>query len=93
MTIRTNRRRFNQVALLNLLAAKTKGVIAAAPLSTWLPEAEESGYIPTPQGRLWYRINGKQHFASGKTPLICLHGGPGASHHYLLPLVMDILKD
>ena len=32
-------------------------------------------------------MNGNEHFAKGITPLIVIHGGPGFSHHYLLPLV------
>lgn len=32
----------------------------------------------------WYKVVGDLN--SGKTPLILLHGGPGACHEYLLPL-------
>lgn len=32
----------------------------------------------------WYKIFGD--FSSGRTPLVILHGGPGACHEYLLPL-------
>jgi len=40
------------------------------------------GYVHVPGGRLWYRIVG-----TGKgTPLLTLHGGPGAPHYYLKPL-------
>lgn len=53
-----------------------------------LPEPEETGFIPVPGGAVWYRINGRRHFARGKTALLCLHTGPGSSHHYLLPLTM-----
>ena len=87
MTVQLNRRKFTQVALVNLLTLNAGSILAADATSTWLPEPQEAGYIPTPQGRLWYRINGKEHIAKGKTPLVCLHGGPGASHHYLLPLL------
>ncbi|CCM06142.1 uncharacterized protein FIBRA_08392 [Fibroporia radiculosa] len=31
----------------------------------------------------WYKIVGDLH--SGATPLVTLHGGPGVSHHYMLP--------
>ncbi|KAK3172817.1 hypothetical protein OEA41_006142 [Lepraria neglecta] len=34
--------------------------------------------------RTWYRIIGD--LKSPSTPLITLHGGPGACHEYLLPL-------
>lgn len=44
------------------------------------PEAE--GYAAIPGGRIYWR-----RFGSGpKTPLLTLHGGPGAAHNYLLPL-------
>ena len=32
--------------------------------------------------KTWYRITGD--LASGRTPLVVLHGGPGAAHNYLL---------
>ena len=36
--------------------------------------------------RTWYRVTpGAEGLDSGKAPLICLHGGPGAGHDYLLP--------
>jgi proline-specific peptidase len=34
--------------------------------------------------RTWYRIIGD--LASGQTPLLALHGGPGSTHHYFGPL-------
>ena len=51
-------------------------------------DPEEAGLCPAPGGRIWYRVNGKAHFAAGKTPLLCIHGGPGLSHHYLLSLAV-----
>ena len=33
-------------------------------------------------GRTWYRVSGD----GGRTPLLCLHGGPGSTHHYFAPL-------
>ena len=42
----------------------------------------DEGYVDVPGGRIWYRI-----FASGtRTPLVLLHGGPGAPSYYLNPL-------
>ncbi len=41
------------------------------------------GVIPVPGGNVWYRIVGSG--AKG-TPLLMLHGGPGASSDYLEPL-------
>jgi proline-specific peptidase len=39
--------------------------------------------LPSPC-KTWYRIYGS--LATSATPLIILHGGPGACHEYLLPL-------
>lgn len=36
------------------------------------------GYVNVPGGKVWYRRIG-----SGGPPLLCLHGGPGFTHHYL----------
>lgn len=40
------------------------------------------GYIDVPGGRVWYRIVG----SGTATPLLVLHGGPGAPSYYLKPL-------
>ena len=40
------------------------------------------GYLEVPGGQVWYRIAG----SGTGTPLIVLHGGPGATSHYLKPL-------
>lgn len=39
------------------------------------------GYIPFRIYKTWYRMVG-DHDEPGKLPLICLHGGPGATHDY-----------
>jgi len=44
------------------------------------------GFAPFGQWRTWYRVTGD--VASGKPPLVALHGGPGCTHDYL-----DSLKD
>lgn len=41
------------------------------------------GHIPVPGGKVWYQIIAKN---KPGIPLLALHGGPGASHHYLKPL-------
>ncbi len=41
----------------------------------------KEGVVPFRGHKTWYRIVGDQE-ASGKLPLICLHGGPGATHDY-----------
>lgn len=71
--------------LLNL-AAVTRALAVPAP------EPIKAGFFPVRGGGAWYRLNGAQHFSAGKTPLIVIHGGPGFSHHYLLPIV-DLAED
>src|SRR6185295_8981682 len=46
---------------------------------------ESSGHIDVAGGRVWYRSNGDRHRA--RSPLLVIHGGPGAPHDYLLPLL------
>ncbi len=44
----------------------------------------EEGFVTFRGYRVWYRrVGGESH---GKVPLLCLHGGPGATHDYLEPL-------
>lgn len=45
------------------------------------------GYVDVPGGKVWYRIVG----SGTATPLLVLHGGPGAPSYYLKPL--DALAD
>ena len=45
----------------------------------------QEGYVPFRGYRTWYRIVGEQA-SPGKLPLLCLHGGPGATSYYLEPL-------
>jgi proline iminopeptidase len=45
----------------------------------------QEGYIPFCGYRTWYRIVGEQE-ETGKAQLVCLHGGPGATHDYFQPL-------
>ena len=62
------------------------GPVASEPTSAATPDPEIAGYVAVEGGRVWYRINGTEHFAEGKMPLLVIHGGPGFSHHYLLTL-------
>jgi len=49
------------------------------------PVATKEGYIPFLGYRTWHRVVGTRE-ESGRLPLLCLHGGPGAPHDYLEPL-------
>jgi proline-specific peptidase len=40
------------------------------------------GFVEWRAGRTWFRLTGE----SGRLPLLCLHGGPGSTHHYFAPL-------
>ena len=62
------------------------GQIAPGPAKAAAPDPEIAGYVAVEGGRVWYRINGIEHYAEGKVPLLVIHGGPGFSHHYLLTL-------
>ncbi len=42
------------------------------------------GYLPFAGHRTWYQITGTGE-EPGKYPLLCLHGGPGASWHHMAP--------
>lgn len=43
---------------------------------------DESGFVEVPNGKVWWnRVGG-----GSKTPMLMLHGGPGAGHNYLTPM-------
>jgi L-proline amide hydrolase len=47
----------------------------------------EEGFADFEGSQTWYRIDGELPAApDGPAPLVVLHGGPGATHDYLLPL-------
>lgn len=50
---------------------------------SWM-DPEIAGYVATESGRLWYRVNGT---GQGGAPIVGITGGPGMSHHYLMPLL------
>lgn len=52
-------------------------------MNTEIPVKE--GFCSFRGYNVWYRIVG-EHELPGKLPILCLHGGPGASHDYLEPL-------
>lgn len=45
---------------------------------------EREGWIEWRGHRTWYRVVGEAE--PGRDPLVCLHGGPGSSHHYFARL-------
>src|SRR5258707_15706025 len=51
-----------------------------APLA--IPRPTATGHAPFGAWQTWYRVTGD--LGSGATPLVVLHGGPGAAHNYTL---------
>src|SRR5690348_5330455 len=47
-----------------------------------VPEPTATGHAPFGSWQTWYRVTGD--LRSGATPLVVLHGGPGAAHNYTL---------
>jgi L-proline amide hydrolase len=45
---------------------------------------EREGWIEWSGHRTWFRVVGD--LGAGLDPLVCLHGGPGSTHHYFAPL-------
>lgn len=62
-------------------ASCAAATLAVPALSAGRAKASE-GYASVPGGRVWWRKIG----GGSKTPLLTLHGGPGAGHNYLTPL-------
>lgn len=53
----------------------------------------EEGYADFEDSRTWYAVQGELSTDSGApAPLVVLHGGPGATHDYLLALA-DLARD
>lgn len=73
-----------------IVGASFLGGFLAGRAATACSDPQRAGYIPVKGGRVWYRMNGSEHVDS--TPLLVIHGGPGFSHHYLLPLT-DLASD
>jgi L-proline amide hydrolase len=49
------------------------------------PLPANEGLIKFRGYNVWYRVVGERE-QPGRLPLVCLHGGPGATHDYLAPL-------
>ena len=52
--------------------------------STAIQGASMSEMMKWEHGNTWYRVVGD--LKNGKTPLMVLHGGPGAGHNYCIPI-------
>ena len=63
------------------IGAAAAALAAGASFSA-LGFPEQTGRAAVPGGTIWWKKVG----SGRKTPLLTLHGGPGAGHNYLLPL-------
>lgn len=54
-----------------------------------IPSPRANGYTTTTSVPLYWAAYGPE----GVSPLLVLHGGPGASHEYLLPQMLELAKD
>jgi proline iminopeptidase len=71
-------------AVLFALCTTTDQKNATSGVSITKTEGDtHEGYINVTGGRVWFRVVGAD---SPGTPLLVLHGGPGATHDYLEPL-------
>src|SRR5205807_8035356 len=59
--------------------------MAPAPI----PPPRESGFTATTTVPLYWVKYGRP----GESPLLVLHGGPGADHQYLLPQMLELARD
>lgn len=69
----------NKLGLLTITLALTTACQTDQPFGNIPSE----GYVTVEGGRIWYKITGKN---SSGTPMLVVHGGPGAPHDYLLNL-------
>lgn len=63
-----------------LLAAGAATALARPSFAT--TPAKNTGFVNVPGGKVYWRREG----SGSKTPLLLLHGGPGAGHNCLLPM-------
>lgn len=71
--------------ILSMIIAVSVVLLFAGCQKSGLTEGE--GYVEVTGGKVWYRIVG----SGSATPLLLLHGGPGASSSYFQPL--EVLSD
>lgn len=51
--------------------------------SRFFEHEKREGFIPFPEGNVWFCLEGKSVRKGGGIPLVVLHGGPGFPHDYL----------
>ncbi|MGA7306377.1 MAG: proline iminopeptidase-family hydrolase [Rhodothermales bacterium] len=70
----------SRITFASLMVVVLSGLLGACQADHGLSPGE--GYVDVPGGKVWYRIVG----SGTATPLLVLHGGPGAPSYYLKPL-------
>lgn len=70
-----------------ILGAAAAGLAAPALAATRVPVS--SGYLPVNDGRIFFKRYGRP----GKTPLVMLHGGPGAGYRYLEGMALALADE
>lgn len=65
------------------LFAISLAIISGCQSDHPMANVPEEGFVAVEGGKIWYHIAGKE---SSGIPLLILHGGPGATHDYLLNL-------
>jgi len=66
--------------------AAALGVLATLPIAAQPVYPQEEGYVDAKGVLIYYKSIGKG------APLVLLHGGPGASHDYLLPGLLPLVR-
>lgn len=80
----TRYRRFRASLLPKILVRFSQAILLLTMLQSCSAPGltEGEGYVDVTGGRVWYEVIG----SGPKTPIILLHGGPGATSEYLRPL-------
>lgn len=71
-----------RAALTGAAALVGMGLGGAPALAALSAIPTDEGYAAVPGGKIYWRRFG----SGGKTPLLTLHGGPGAAHNYMLSM-------
>src|SRR5215471_14617252 len=77
---------FASMCLILSAAAQTKKGAAASPAANSSVYRMEEGFVDSSGVLIYYKVIGRG------APLMIVHGGPGASHDYLLPYLLPLAR-
>ncbi|HKF20511.1 MAG TPA: proline iminopeptidase-family hydrolase [Candidatus Angelobacter sp.] len=77
---------FASLCLILPAAAQTRKATATSPLANSSVYRMEEGFVDANGVLIYYKILGRG------APLMIVHGGPGASHDYLLPYLLPLAR-